>query len=356
MRPMSSETTPVGSADPAPSTDPETNRSPGLWHRLRWFILGFVVVVLLAAGAGYLAGQQQQEQTQAAQVEAQAKEQFDRGVQDLEDGNYELARQRFEYVAQIDPNYPGLAGKLAEVMLAVNQPTARPTVEATATPNLAPVEDLFSQAQAALQAEDWSLAIDTLLILRSKDSGYRAVDVDGMMYSALRNRGVDRIANQGMLEEGMYDLARAQSFGPLDRDASNWKSWAELYLKANSYMGLNWAQAVSHFAQVYLVAPYLRNDAYIKYAVSAQNYADQLVASGDPCAAEDMYDESLLAWDNATMYPTATEARNMCRTATAPAPKPPPPQDTPTPGGGETPTPEPTATPTNPGNGGGRGG
>ncbi|MGA9532019.1 MAG: hypothetical protein WBR18_04835 [Anaerolineales bacterium] len=341
---MSSETTPNPVPDLTQPSDIGPSESPGLWRRLRWFIIGFVLIVLLAAGAGYFSGQRQRAQAQASQVESQAKEQFDRGVQDLEEGNFELARQRFEYVAEIDPNYPGLAGKLAEVMLAVNQPTPKPTLEATATPNLAPVEDLFTQSQTALQAEEWSLAIDTLLILRSKDPGYRAVDVDGMMYIALRNRGVDRIANQGMLEEGMYDLARAQSFGPLDRDASNWRGWAELYLTANSYMGLNWAQAVSRFAQVYLVAPYLRNDAYIKYAVSAQNYAAQLVAAGDPCAAEDMYDESLLAWDNATMYPTATEARNKCRTATAPAPKPPPP-DTPTPGD-ETPTPGPTETPT----------
>jgi tetratricopeptide (TPR) repeat protein len=348
---MSSETTPNPAPEHTQPSETGPSESPGLWRRLRWFILGFILIVLLAAGAGYLAGQRQRVQAQASQVESQAKEQFDRGVQDLAAGNYELARQRFEYVAEIDPNYPGLAGKLAEIMLAVNQPTPKPTVEATATPNLAPVEDLFSQSQAALRAEDWSLAIDTLLILRSKDAGYRAVEVDGMMYTALRNRGVERIANQGMLEEGMYDLARAQSFGPLDRDASNWRSWAELYLKANSYMGLNWAQAVSHFAQVYLVAPYLRNDAYIKYAVSAQNYADQLVAAGDPCAAEDVYDESLLAWDNATMYPTATEARNLCRTATAPAPKPP---ETATPGG-DTPTPGATATPTPTDTGGGSG-
>lgn len=324
-----------------------------LWTRLRWYLLFFIVAVLLSSAAGYFSGINQRDQISQQQRREQAQQQFEQGVQDLEAGQYELAQQRFEYVLDIDPSYPGLAERMAEVMLALNQPTARPTTAATATPNLAPVEEMYDQAVAAMQAEDWTLAINTLLELRDKDAGFRAVEVDGLMYQALRNRGVDRIANQAMLEEGMYDLARAQNFGPLDRDAANWRSWAELYLKANSYMGVNWAQAVSYFAQVYLVAPYLRNDAYIKYAVSAQNYANLLADSGDPCAAEDLYDESLLAWDNATLYPTATEIRNDCRTATAPAPRPRPPEDTATPGG-EAPTPTPTNT-SEGGNGGGGG-
>lgn len=315
---------------------------PSLWRRLRWFVLVFVVASLLAGGAGYMSGVEQREQARKSALQAQAEEQFRRGVEDLEAGRYELARQRFEYVIQLDPSYPGAPERLAEALLRLNQPTASPTVEATATPNLAPVEELFEQAQAALREGNWTAAVQTLLTLRAKDPDYRAVDVDGMMYLALRNRGVQRIAEEGMLAEGMYDLAQAQTFGPLDRDASNWRDWAALYLEANSYMGVNWGRAVAQFAQVYLVAPYLRNDAYIKYAVSAQNYADQLIQAGDPCAAEGYYDESLAAWDNATVYPTATQARDMCRTATAPPPRPPTDEPTATPGG-EEPTPTPPA-------------
>ncbi len=329
--------TPVNASDESAS---------GLWHRLRWFLLLFVVASLLAGVAGYFAGIEQRQQARQAAVQGQAEEQFRRGVEDLEAGRYELARQRLEHVIQLDPSYPGAPERLAEALLHLNQPTASPTVAATPTPNLAPVQDLFEQADVALREENWTAAVQTLRALRAKDPEHRAVEVDGMLYLALRNRGVERISEEGMLEEGMYDLAQAQTFGPLDRDAINWQNWAGLYLKANSYMGVNWAQAVAQFAQVYLVAPYLRNDAYIKYAVSAQNYADQLVQADDPCAAEDYYDESLLAWDNATVYPTATEARDMCRTATAPPRRPPPDEPTATPDG-EGPTPTPTAeTPT----------
>jgi len=356
---MSSETMPTpaaGQSQPVEDSPPVGDgqlQGPGLWRRLRWFLLAFVLIVVAGSLAGYASGLSQRSQSEREQRALQAQQQFELAVDDLEAGRYQLARQRFEYVIELDPGYPGIAEMLAQALLALNQPTPRPTSEATATPNLAPVEQLYDQAVAALQAEDWSLAIETLLLLRSKDAGYRAVEVDGLMYQALRNRGIQRIANEALLEEGMYDLARAQTFGPLDRDASNWKSWAELYLKANSYMGVNWGQAVAHFAEVYLVAPFMRNDAYIKYGISAQRYADLLVESGDPCAAEEMYDQSLLAWDNATVYPTATEARDLCRTATSQPPPPPPPEDTPTPGG-ETPTP--TATQDDGGNGDGEGG
>lgn len=330
------------------STSESAEDRPRLWPRLRWFLLLFILAVVAAGVLGYFSGVQAREEARTNQAREQAAEQFELGVEDLEAGRYERARQRFEYVIEIDPSYPGVPEKMAEVLLALNQPTARPTVAASPTPNLAPVEEIFTQAQMALQAEEWTQAIETLLALRDKDAGFRAIQVDGMMYTALRNRGVDRIANQGLLAEGIYDLARAETIGPLDRDAGNWKDWAELYLQANSYMGVNWGRAVSAWAQVYLVAPYLRNDAYIKYAVSAQNYADLLHDADDPCAAEEMYDESLLAWDNATLYPTATEAYEDCRTATAPAPKPTSvPKDTPTP-----PAEEPTAAPTEPQEGG----
>lgn len=318
IAPMSEDTRPMPSLQSTQQTPVSPGGSPpeerqGLWRRLRWFLLAFILVVGAAAVAGYFSGVQARERARTEQSREQAARQFQLGIEDLEAGHYERARQRLEYVIDLDPGYPGVAERMAEVLLALNQPTARPTVAATATPNLAPVEDLFEEAQRALEAEEWTQAIQTLLALRAKDAGYQAVQVDGMMYQALRNRGVDRISNQGMLSEGMYDLARAQSFGPLDRDASNWKSWAELYLKANSYMGVDWAQAVSAWAQVYVVAPYLRNDAYMKYAISAQRYADLLMEAGEHCDAEDFYDESLLAWDNPTVYPTATDAWEECR-------------------------------------------
>ena len=330
---------------PAPPGDtqpmePGKTRSAATLRRLRWPLILLLLALVLGGLSGYLVGTRQRDETQRAVIAERAKEQFDLGLQDLGAGRFELARQRFEYVIRLDPTYPEAPERLAQALVPLRAGTATPMALATPTPNLAPVEELFTQAAAALDQQQWTTAIDTLIGLRAKNAAFRAVEVDGMFYNAFRNRGVQRIAEQGLLEEGIYDMSRAERFAPLDRDAGNWRSWAELYLEADSYMGLNWARAAGYFAEVFAVAPYLRNDAYVKYATAAQEYGEQLIAAGDPCGAEAQFEQSLAAWLNGTLVPTATQAWVLCETSQFVPP--PTSAETPT----ETPTPTPTETPT----------
>jgi len=213
----------------------------------------------------------------------------------------------------------------------------------TPTPNLSPVQDIFDQAQAAFEEGDWDLTIAHLLAMRAKDGEFRAVEADGLMYAALRNRGVRRISQDKLLEEGIYDLSLAESFALLDEDANNWRSWAQLYLTANSFYGLNWEQAAFYFEVVYSVAPGIRNDVAWKYAQSLTMYALLLASGGDPCAAEEYMELSLEVIINEDLEPTATAVREACQTATAP---PPAPQPTATADGTELPPPTETPTPT----------
>ena len=328
-------TAPAPPGDTQP-VEPGKIRGAATLRRLRWPLLLLLLALVLGGLSGYLVGTRQREQTQRAVIAERAKEQFDLGLQDLEAGRFELARQRFEYVIRLDPTYPEAPERLAQALVPLRAGTATPMALATPTPNLAPVEELFTQAGAALDQQQWTTAIDTLIGLRAKDAAFRAVEVDGMFYNAFRNRGVQRIAEQGLLEEGIYDMSRAERFAPLDRDADNWRSWAELYLQADSYMGLNWAKAAQYFAEVFAVAPYLRNDAYIKYATAAQEYGEQLIAAGDPCGAEAQFEQSLGAWLNETLGPTATEAWVQCEQS----------QYVPPPTSAETPTETPTPTDT----------
>jgi tetratricopeptide (TPR) repeat protein len=324
-------------ADPAEATQPTPPPSRRrLWRVLRWYVLLLVAAVLAAAAVGYTAGQNQRRTLLAATLARAADEQFQLGVDDLEAGRFELARQRFEYVIRLDPGYPNAAQRLAEALVGVGGPLATPVPAATPTPNLAPVEDLFTQALAAHLNGDWDLVIDTLLALRAKDATYRAVEVDGMMFSALRNRGLKRIRSEGLLEEGLYDLSLAERFGPLDSEAEEYRGWARMYLLANSFFGVNWAEAVYYFGQVYFAAPYITTDVYLKYAIASNRHGDELIAAGEPCDAEELYEQSLLAWENPDLVPTATEAHDRCEDER----RPPPPEETPTPA--ETPTETPT--------------
>ncbi len=177
----------------------------------------------------------------------------------MEQGEYSRALQRFEYVVKLDPSYPGITEKLAEVMLEINTtatPTLLPTGTLTPTPDTRDSEQLFAQAEQALAVSDWSGAIDNLLALRKADAAFRAIDVDGMLFLALRNQGRDKILKEADLEGGMYDLTLANKFGPLDAEASGLLSWSELYITGASFWGIDWEQAVNYFSQV---APQLPN-------------------------------------------------------------------------------------------------
>jgi len=329
--------------DLSPQT-PSSMRFPQ--KRVIFGIIGILLLtIVLSVVGGYFVGNKQGNENRDQAIKQIVDEQFQLALDDLANERFENARQRLEYVSRLDPSYPGVAEKLAEALLALNAPTATTVALVSPTPNLSPVVELFDQALTAMEEEDWSLAIELLLLIRAKDISYRPIDVDGLMFDSFRNRGIERISEEGRLEEGLYDLSRAELFGPLDRDAYNWRSWAELYLLANSYMGLDWARASTYFGELYAIVPYLNNDTYLKYATSSRAYGDQLFLEQDPCAAQLQYEQSLLAWENAELFPTATKATHACLTATSLPPAPPPPvEETPTPDG----TPvdqEPTSTP-----------
>ena len=308
---------------PVQSEGDSSSRSS--WRPLLWVFPIALLLLGFAAAVGYIVGQSDRDQAEVQQVTSIVQEQFTLGLIDLDEERYDIARQRFEYIIQLNPSFPEAPERLADALLGLSEPIAAPTSPPVMpTPNLSPVQDIFDLAQAAFKEGDWDLTIAHLLAMRAKDSEFRAVEADGWMYAALRNRGIRRISQDKLLEEGIYDLSLAESFALLDEDANNWRSWAQLYLTANSFYGLNWEQAAFYFEVVYSVAPGIRNDVAWKYAQSLTMYALQLASSGDPCAAEEFLDLSLEVIINEDLEPTATAVRDACRTATAPPPAPPP--------------------------------
>jgi tetratricopeptide (TPR) repeat protein len=304
-------------------------------------LVGVFVLLIVAVGsvyAGYQAAIKQRLGYQSTQVAAEAQTQFDLGVQDSLAGRYDLARQRFEYVLQINPNFPGITEQLAMVLLAMNT-TATPTV--APTPTLVPTldtrgrDELFTQAQAAMLAGDWTTAIDTLLTLRKREPAFMAVKVDGMLFVALRNRGVDKIANQADLEGGTYDLALAARFGPLDVEARNWRDWAALYVRGASFWDVDWAQAVYYFSQLVQIAPNLMDRSgyttWERNILALIGYGDWFARQEMYCDAKEQYDAALQLRGDPVVQPTADYAVKRCEEANAAANPPPVVVGTPTP-------------------------
>ena len=177
----------------------------------------------LGGAAGYFTGKAQRQFMGIVGSVQTVQEQFLLGVQDQQEGRLEIASQRFEWVLNQDPDYPGAAERLADIFAILNAtatPTSiPPTITPTPTPDLRPIQDLYTDAQSRFNSGEWTAVIDTLTNLRKNDPMYQVVEVDRMLFLSLRNRGVDKVFIDGDLNGGMYDLVLAERFSPLDTEA-----------------------------------------------------------------------------------------------------------------------------------------
>lgn len=256
-----------------------------------WISLLVLLAAIIAGSlSGYGIGIGERVNAEKAQSKQQLDEQFALARQDLDAGRYELASKRLQYILQKDAAYPGVGEMLVEVQVKLSitptaEPTATPTI--TPTPDMRSQEAIYAQAQQQLQSKDWSGAMASLDALRKADPSYHVVDVDGMYYIALRNRGVEQIQGTGAytstnMEGGIYDLTLAERFGPLDNTALALQNGARMFLLASSFYGIDWGQAVSYFGEVNAAYPQLRDAAGV---TAAQRYAESLLAYGDLQAA-----------------------------------------------------------------------
>jgi tetratricopeptide (TPR) repeat protein len=291
------------------SVDPENPESEIPISRKRkrislWWLL-LAVLTLVGAVAisglfGYWNGIQLRQANEATQIAVAVEEHFNLGVQNMEEGNFYVAQQHLKYVIELDPNFPGVIEKLTEVELILNAtatPTPAPTptstpIPFTPTPDSRGEAELFAQAEDFVRNEEWSSAIETLETLRKLNPEYRAIDIDGMLYLSLRQRGVQKIS-QGDLEGGIYDLSIAERFGILDTEADSWRTWAEYYIRGASFWEVDWSQAVYYFGQVAPMFPNMHDGSFWtasqRYKEALSQYAQLLEFQEKWCEAEAQY-------------------------------------------------------------------
>jgi tetratricopeptide (TPR) repeat protein len=302
-------------------------------RRWPWVILGIVILLggtVLGMWLGYQSGIVERLNRHANDVAIAATTQFQLALADQAAGRYVMAQKRLEYVIQLDPNFPGVAQKLAEVMLAnaiANAPTEipSPTPVITPTPDTRGVEELIKQAQQDLRDKNWTAAINTLDVLRKTDINYRSIDADGMYYMALRSRGIDKILKEGNLEGGLYDLALAERFGPLDGDAEGYRTWARLYLAGASFWGTDWPKVLDYFSQIINALPNLRDGtmtAIERYHVALMRYGDQLALKEQWCDAQQMYEQAQTIGSSPEIEATIAYLKNQCSPPVTKTPKP----------------------------------
>lgn len=298
---------------------------------LAWAVaFGALVFASLAVGvfAGYRSASQSRQANAEANAKSSVEEQYALAVQNLAEGQYEVAYQRLEFVIAHDPSYPGAMDRMAEVMAIIYStatPTAMPpTALPTATPDLRPVEEMFTHAKALFAEQVWTEALDILTTLRKADLEYNTARVDGMMFIALRMRGYNKIWQAGDLNGGIYDLALASRFGPLDAQALSARDLARLYLIGSSFWEVDPAQAVQYFSQVAAAAPGLRDASGItasaRYWEVLIQYGDWLAAKGDWCSALEQYELAYSLRPDEALKAKGLNAAHECHPPTATPP------------------------------------
>ena len=125
------ETQTNGPDDTQPNVVVKKRGRAGLWLGL----LVLILALILGSLAGYGKGVNERISAQGTLVGKQLGAQFDLVQQDIDAGRYSVAKQRLEYIIQQEPNFPGAADKLAEVLVksAITPspvPTDTPTVAA----------------------------------------------------------------------------------------------------------------------------------------------------------------------------------------------------------------------------------
>ncbi len=287
---------PDGDGNKPPKISPKRGKASPLRMVILLGIAGLILAAGLSAFGGYRSGINARTHAQATQVAGTLQQQFDLAVQEINEKNYERARQRLEYIIQIDPAFPGVTEKLAEVIMQLNTtatPTLEPTPEMTPTPDMRGAEELYKEAQNYLYNSDWTKAIDTALSLRKNNIGFQPVLVDDILYTALLNRGKDKILKHQDLEGGIYDLTLAERFGPLDAESKSYLTFSRLYITGASFWELDWGQVVYYFAQVAPSLPNLTDNsgysANERYRLALINYGEQLANKKEWCQAADQY-------------------------------------------------------------------
>ena len=232
----------LAETQPTTPEEPPARKKSTTWA---WIVGGLLAVVLVAAAGGlggYYAGIGDRKAVEKNQRDLAASMQFQLGVADLEAGRYTFAKQRFEYVIQLDPSYPGVLENMAKLTIILNAtatPTVMPSPTAAPTLDLSGVEALLMQAKQMLAASDYNGTIAALDTLRKENISFKTMEVDGLYYKALGKRGVQKVSS-GALEGGIYDFAVMHNYGPQDKDSKDMQEWAVMYISAARYFGWDW--------------------------------------------------------------------------------------------------------------------
>jgi len=309
---------PVDPDDTAPRLPPRPVGTPGRGLLLGVLMVGMlcicVAVVGLAGVAGYRDGLATNEAKATHAVATEIAQQYRAGVENMDQGLFELAIARFEWIVEtVQPPARTLgdspawlaAARTAAAVTPTGSPTPTeaatataspppvpsrtpvpsPATQATAAPNPADPAFLYDEAARAMRLARYEEAIEWLRSLRALDPNHRPAETQTMLMEALTLQG--RIYLRGANEDGEDRLARgilliyeADDLGTVEPAGLLYEAdVAERFLNARSYLnGGNYAQASAILEQLCAEADSTCNWSY--RGTSVRDLLEQARAGG----------------------------------------------------------------------------
>jgi tetratricopeptide (TPR) repeat protein len=311
----------------------ETNEEQSSWSPGR--LLGLILIIVAVLVALYLlvgyAAWQSGQSIRGEREETQETEQLTRQValaqEDINQGSYNLALRRLEWVLERDPaNSDAQAVKrqaeaaLKTALTPAAPPTATPLPEPSPTPG--EIDDRAAEIlrlRRMAQQERWDDLLPGTLTFQRQYPDYERLETDGFLYGSYLNLGLDHIQGD-QIELGINYFAQAEKLGNLPQEALDYWLWAELHLQGMAYFGVNWGVAASFFRDLCLSAPFYQGSCDNLFE-SLVAYGDQYLVAQDYCPAVEIFREARQHNRNLELDEKLSQAVQGCAEATpTPAP------------------------------------
>ena len=290
---------------------------PRIWL---WTLIAALVVVLIIVYVLVLGGKGIYDGLRDRALENQqfAQDHYQLGLEQFEDGQYELAIAEFELALRYDSSLVDARDRLQK---------AKEEVRAQGTPTSETRQDaarlLYEQAVTLYEEGNLPQSVAVLDELRGLDADYQRENVETMLSKAHYQLGQNAVA-ENRLDDAVDHFEAVLAINPDDQDAQDQLNLADLYAAALSNWERDWSATIQALKGLYALAPdYQDVEARLRDAYLFRG--DALAEDGNWCQAGDDYAAAAGITPLETTVDKRDDARIHCQaTAEAPAPTPTP--------------------------------
>ncbi|MCP4427940.1 MAG: hypothetical protein GY803_25935 [Chloroflexi bacterium] len=282
---------------------------------------------LLVGYWGWQNGQETLVEKREVELTVELSRQIILAQENIEQGSYNLALRRLEYVLERNPNDQEVrmlqtqAQTKLDALMGASQAMAAATLTPTPRPLPSPTPGLISDPQEELQRlrrmaanRSWEEALPAVITFQKQFPSYERPDTDRLLYDAYVNYGLALLEGDEA-ELGLFYLEQAEKLGDLSQEVLDYRLWAELYLQGMAFFDVNWGVTIYYFRELCVSAPFYQS-ACERLHESLINYGDQYARALDWCPAQELYQEALGHGRSQALVEKINQAGEACLLAT----------------------------------------